>query len=491
MKKIIIKITLALFCGVVLWSCKDEYFDVNTPSGTTKLDKLSMGDLLAPVIHSTMEGQRFAELFLGNYVQNFVSQGGGATGETEVPQLWREVYLHVLPNIKAIKAKAEEKGAIHYRAIADILTAINLGIATDTWGNIPYSEATEGDQNLSPKFDTQEQIYTEIFKLLDNAISSLNQADNSGLSIKNDLIYNGNIDKWKKAAYTIKARHQLRMLNKGIVSATDILTTISKGFTSNDDNFLMYYNSKDLNPWYSSEILSKQTGNFHRDIASQLISSMNGDYYPFQSGGLSIDPRLPKFATNDGASSWKGYVSGGDGQAPDGTNANTGFVKDGYYTSEASPLVLISYAEAMFIKAEAEFLKNGGNTTSVGSTTNAYNAYIEGIYASMDMYKVAGASYVLDGAISVGESGLMLNHIMKEKYIHNFLNPETFTDFRRYDFSDDVFKGLKIREEKDASVDYAGKWFLRASYPSTELNRNRTVVEANKKSPITPVWWDK
>ena len=79
---------------------------------------------------------------------------------------------------------------------------------------------------------------------------------------------------------------------------------------------------------------------------------------------------------------------------------------------------------------------------------------------------------------------------MKEKYIHNFMNPETFVDFRRYDFSDDVFLGLKIREEIDSSGEFIGEWFRRASYPSTEVTRNRAVVEANQKSPITPVWWD-
>ena len=84
----------------------------------------------------------------------------------------------------------------------------------------------------------------------------------------------------------------------------------------------------------------------------------------------------------------------------------------------------------------------------------------------------------------------MLNHIMKEKYIHNFLNPETFVDYRRYDFSDDVFVGLKIREEIDSSGDYPGEWFRRASYPSSEETRNRANVEANKKTPVTPVWWD-
>jgi hypothetical protein len=141
MKKIITKtiIGLTLIVGVI--GCSDSYFDVNTPSGTVDVEQLRMNDLLAPIIHSTMEGQRSAELTFGNYVQNFVGQGGTASGETTVSGLWSQIYLYILPNIKIIKEKAAEKNATHFAAITDILTAINLGIATDTWNNIPYSEA--------------------------------------------------------------------------------------------------------------------------------------------------------------------------------------------------------------------------------------------------------------------------------------------------------------------------------------------------------------
>lgn len=490
MKKHIIKTIVVLLFITGITSCSDSYFDVNTPSGTADVSQLRVNDLLAPVIHSTLEGQHSAEQAFGNYTQYFVGQGGTAAGETTASGLWSQVYLYILPNIKIIKEKAAENNATHFTAIADILTAINLGIAADTWDNIPYSEATSGQGNLFPKFDSQEQIYTSIFTLLDGAIAGLNSADNSGISIgSEDLIYEGDVEKWKRAAYTIKARYQLHLVNKGTVSANDVLTTIANGFTSTADDFKMHYNDKNINPWYSVEVLSRETGNYHNDIASQLVSSMNGDYYPFQ-GTLSIDPRLPVFAENGNAATWKGYMSGAGGLSPDGvTNGNTGFKKDGYYTSIDSPLMLISFAEAMFIKAEAAFLANGGNETSVGANATAYTAYLNGINASMNTYDVDGSDYVADGVVAVGQANLMLNHIMKEKYIHNFLNPETFVDFRRYNFSSNVFKGLTIRQEIDTDGDYFGEWFRRATYPSSELNRNKDNTEANQKTPVTSVWW--
>lgn len=492
MKKYITKIVLITLVLLACIGCSEEYFDVNTESNTAQVDQLRIKDLIGPVMYRTMFGQLYsAEQSLGNYSQYFVGQGGTATGETTASTLWSSVYLYSLPNIKTIKEKAKDLNAVHYSALADILTAINIGIAADTWDNVPYSQAAFGQDNLFPAFDTQESIYNEIFSLLDNAIATLQTTDDSDFVPGNeDLIYGGDIDKWIKAAYTFKARFQLHLVNKGLVSPADVIASISNGFTSNDDDFQMFYDDdRNINPWYAQEVLARNTGNFHNDIASQFVSSMNGDYYPFESGIVEIDPRLPIHATNGGDEEWKGFVSGGGGSAPDGTDGNVQFLEDGFYTSENAPLVLITYAEALFIKAEAEFLLNGGSPTSVGSSVAAYNAYLDGITASMTKFDADGTDYLADTAIAVGEGALMLHHIMKEKYIHNFLNPETFTDFRRYNFSDEVFTGLKVREEEDSEGDFVGQWFTRASYPSTELNRNSDVVEANQESPITPVWW--
>lgn len=491
MMKTYIKRTIALIMIVALSACSEDYFDVNRPSNTASLDQLRMNDLIAPVIHSTMEGQYSAEQAFGNYTQYFVGQGGTAVGLTEASGLWSQVYLYILPNIMSIKEKATAEGAIHINAVADILTAINIGIATDTWDNIPYSEASQSPENNFPGFDTQETIYNEVFALLDNAIAALQQTDDSGFTLgSEDLIYDGDMDKWLRAAYTVKARYQLHLVNKGVITPAEVISTIVNGFTSNDDDFQMFYDEKNINPWYSQEILARNTGNFHNDICKQFVSSMNGDYFPFASS-LEIDPRLSVFATNEGAAEWKGFVSGGEGLAPDGTPANTLFIENGYYTSIDSPLVLITYGEAMFIKAEAEFLANGGTPASTGSTASAYESYLAGIQASMDKFGVDGSAYLADASISVGAGNLMLQHIMKEKYIHNFLNPETFVDFRRYDFSDDVFKGLEIREEgDDPDPEFSGQWFRRADYPSSEANRNSANVEANRQSVLTPVWWD-
>lgn len=490
------KLIRNIFIGTLLLAfaaCSDDYFDVNTPSASVNVEDLGMSDLLGPVIHSTLYAQYYAETVAGNYTQYFGGYGYAAAGFSEMSGAWSEIYLYVLPNTVAIKEKAEESGAKHYGAVAEILEAINITLAADMWDNIPYSEATDGTSNPYPNFDTQEEVYTSAITLLDNAIAALNENDDSNITIgSEDLIYGGDMSKWLKAAYTIKARLQLHLLAKGVYSPSDVLSTIENGFTSVDDDFQMDFPSEQLNPWYANNVLTRNTGNYYRAPNDQIVSLLNGTIYPFESGLVEIDPRLPIMFENEGAEGdpWRGFMNGGEGESSDGEDANTFFKDGGYYTNATAPLILITYAEAMFIKAEAAFLANGGNETSVGSSSVAYEAYMEGIAASMEKLGADGTDYMTDTAVDVGESNLMLHHIMKEKYIANYFNVETYNDFRRYDFSDNVFMGLELRlEGEDEDSEYTGQWYRRAIYPDSEQNSNEDVVNANWQEPTVDVWW--
>lgn len=494
MKKVILKIVI-IACIACFLGCSDSYFDVNTPSGAAMEDQLRMNDLLGPAIFSTVNAQYFAERNLGNYTQYFTGRSGGAIGATGLPSTWSETYLGSLPDLQVIIKKAEEVNATHFGAVAKILVAINLGLVTDSYGNIPYSDALFGPTNPTPFFDSQEDIYVEIDTLLSSAIVALEDVDESDFTIltNNDLIYGGNLDQWLKAAYTLKARYQLHFSEvNGIAAATAALASLVNGFTSNSDDFEMDYPANQNNPWHSREVLAPNTSNDHDKIGDQLVSYMNGTSYPFNT--ITIDPRLPVYADNedfedDPGAPWRGYVSGGLGLSSDGEDGNTNFADEGFYTSANSPIVIITYAEAMFIKAEAEFLVNGGAPTSIGSNNAAYTAYLAGIQANMDKLDVDGSAYLEDASIALGEGALMLQHIMKEKYIANFLNPETFVDFRRYDFSTDVFKDLALPVDH-LEGEYPNEWLVRAQYPDVERARNSENVIANEQLPTTPVWWD-
>jgi len=493
MKNNIIKSILTLTLAFITVGCND-YLDVNTIPGEKTEGELGPKDLLAPVLKNTVLANYYAASVTSNYTQYFGSYGYGASAESSFASAWNVIYTDILPNIGLIKEKVASSGAIHYGAIADIITAINMSTAVELWGDVVYSQATQPEVYPYPILDDGETVYFEALDLLNSAISALQATDNSGLVVgTEDMIYGGDLDKWLRAAYTFKARMQLKLMKNGGTSASDVLSSINNGFTSNADNFkLSYADAPSNNPYYTINVVQRSTSNFYYAPNDQLISLMNGSQYPFAT--ITEDPRLTAMFVKEtgvgvpapSTDPWRGFLNGGTGESSDGNGGNTFYKDGGYYTSASSPLILITYAEAMFIKAEAAFLANGGNTTSVGSTAESYAAYLAGIGAHMDMLGVSGGAYLADASVAVGAGNLALNNIMREKYIAHFHSTETYNDFRRYNFSPDVFKGLAVRLGLPED-EYYGQWFRRGYYPENESNSN-TNITSDESSSVTSIW---
>ncbi|MCR8667321.1 SusD/RagB family nutrient-binding outer membrane lipoprotein [Aestuariibaculum sp. M13] len=486
MKNNIIKYFLTLTVIFMAASCSD-YLDVNIKPGEKDEAELGLKDLIAPVLKNTVLANYYAASVTSNYTQYFGGYGYTAAGESSCGGAWSVMYTDIFPNIGLIKEKAEASGAIHYSAIADIVTAINLSTAVELWGDVVYSQATQPELYAYPVLDDGKTVYLQALAMIDDAITALQATDNSGEIIgKEDMIYKGDIGKWLRAAYTYKARLQLKLMKNGGTTASDVLASINNGFTSNADNFMLnYVDAPSNNPYYTINVVQRSTSNYFNAPNDQLISLMNGSQYPFAS--VSEDPRLPiMFEKSVETDPWRGFLNGGTGLSSDGNNGNTFYKNGGYYTSSDSPLILITYAEAMFIKAEAAFLANGGTSTSTGTTAESYNAYLDGIQGHMDMLGADGTDYLADASVSVGVGNLALHNIMREKYIANFHSTETYNDFRRYNFSSDVFTGLDVRIPQDEDV-YAGLWFRRAYYPENETNSNDNII-TDESSAINDIW---
>ncbi|WP_372757095.1 SusD/RagB family nutrient-binding outer membrane lipoprotein [Mariniflexile sp.] len=496
MKKHIIQLTLIVSTFFIAVGC-DGYLDVNTPSGVQDESALGAKDLMGPIMRNTVTANYYAAITFGNYVQYFGSYGFGASGFTTNASTWNVIYTDILPNIKTLKTKTAETGALHYAAVADILEAINISFAVECWGDVVYSQATEPNIYQYPSLDDGKTVYNQAFELLNNAIETLEAPDASGILLgSEDIIYGGGTGayaKWLRAAYTYKARMQLKMMKNGGTTAADVLASISKGFTSNDDDFQLDYPSDKTNPYYATNVTQRSTSNFFYALNDQLISLMNGSQYPFN-GTITEDPRLTAMfvkETSVGVASpstdpWRGFLNGGTGLSSDGQSGNVYYKDGGFHTSSTSPLILMTYAEAMFIKAEAEFLANGGTTTSTGTTASGYSAYLAGIEANIAKLGVNGTAYLADTAVNVGQANLQLNHIMKEKYIANIHNTETFSDFRRYNFSANVFKGLALRIQQPED-EYLGKWFVRAVYPTSETDSNPNIPY-DETTCVNSIW---
>lgn len=473
----------ALCLGFLVSSCTD-YLEINTDPTRVNESQVTLAAMLPTVIEATGQTQYNFAFTISQITQNMASvTGGGADQHIEIrlASAWTTAYLTAMSNANLMIDKANTLNSPHYAAAGKILLAYNLNMATTAWENIPFAQAFS-IKTLQPEYDSQESIFQKINALLDEAVLDL---DKTSVKIMgaDDLVYAGNRTRWKAAAKALKARVALQLSAKGATAAaTNALAALSaSAMTSNADDFQLIYNLRNLNPWNTGVAIANTTGNLSIRHSQQFVDAMNGTTF-----GV-FDPRLPivggRVAANALATTWIGAENGVGGGNVD-LNPTTS-----WHSKNISPIQFITFSEQKFIIAEAEFLKNGGTTTSKGTTAVGYQAYLDGISNNMIKLGVADTArtrYMTDLKVAVGAANLTLQNIMSEKYKALFLNSETWTDLRRWDFSKDVFKDLDLPKNQSAAL--GGKWIERSLYPLDEFSRNGAVVAKNQKEANVKMW---
>lgn len=116
-------------------------------------------------------------------------------------------YTYQLRYLSSVKTVATEEGNLANVAAADILKCVVGGYLTEKYGDIPFSEANLGREgNMFPKFDKQQEVYEQMFALLDNAVSILSNPASKGLPADHDVLFKGDRTKWIKFANSLKFR---------------------------------------------------------------------------------------------------------------------------------------------------------------------------------------------------------------------------------------------------------------------------------------------
>jgi hypothetical protein len=320
------------------------------------------------------------------------------------------LYTGSMVNARAMYSTYEAANP-YYGGIAKILMAMNLGMATQMWGDVPYKEAFQLASGINaPHFDPQVQILTDIQALLDQGIADLNQpaTANAFSPGADDLIFGGNTAAWLKTAYVLKARYHMMMTNHdgsamGTTTATQVLVDLSNGMTSNADDCKSSHNGTQQNQWDAFQLSRAQNV-----LACQvLIDSLT-----------QADPRT-----------WMYFDTTGEGNMAVGNtlgSQNVGASQWGPYFISASgsnPTPLVTYAEAQFLAAEANI--------RLGNAAAANTALKNGIMASIsDVTSGASTGTVQANVYTVINT--TLHTIMLEKWKAMFGQPiEAYTDFRR------------------------------------------------------------
>jgi hypothetical protein len=368
---------------------------------------------------------------------------------------WTTFYTTMM-NIKQMNDLATQNGSTQHLGVGKILLAYNLNMLINAFGDVPFSEALQGQLLLVPKFDNQATLQTACLALLDDGIAALNKTGSTlNLDASSDVMHHGSVKAWLKTGYALKARFLVQQSKTTGYNATNVLTALTNAYTANsDDATLTAFNGR--SPWnavaYNNTIL-----NLDGWLGKQFVDALNGTTY-----GV-FDPRLPKIASITKFGDYRGTANGA-GRVGTGTNQEESYLWiNGFYASGNAPLQLVTYSEIKFIEAEASL--------ATGNKTKAYAAYLEGIKANMDKIGVSEAdknTYIANPAVSVGEANITVDLIFKEKYVVMVLNPEGWVDARRYNYK---YKNFKLPVGASLTT-----FIRRLAYPTVETSRNGANV---------------
>jgi hypothetical protein len=288
-------------------SCKDmDELNIN-PNGVDP--KTADLNLLMPTF-ITGVGQIVVSLGAGDIagVMQHTQKDGWSGGHNDydwdnLDHSWSGHYGN-LRNIDEFHKKAVEGEYEFHQGVALVMKAYAFGLITDLWGDAPYSEALraeEGSDYFKPKFDSQEDIYLGILADLENANTLLSNSPNSYLNINTtqDLLYEGDVTKWRKFANSLALRYYMRLSAKEPSTAQAGINKIASDpgkypviTVTSDDATVGYIGSSPGDSWPTNTVFDTDPrGSYMRvKMCATLVDAMQE----------LNDPRLGVYANKIG-----------------------------------------------------------------------------------------------------------------------------------------------------------------------------------------------
>jgi hypothetical protein len=438
-------------------------------------------------------------LYIGRYVQywatnsagNQYDQMGGATGASDLlGSVWAMHYFGMGENLNKMVQWGIEEEKWDYAGVGYAIRAWSWLQLTNMYGEVILKEAFRPDQ-LVFKYDNQEEVYDSVRAIAHRAIAYLDktggQASQANLAKGDAYFYNGDVNKWKKFAYTVLARSFSHLSNKSTYNADSVIRYAQLGINTNADNATAKFANTGITG----------TSNFYGPFRNNVGTLRQTDYITNLMNGLNTrfsgatDPRawymlrentnktIRGIKLNKGSS---GLPAGDQPQSfwgqPFGTaTAPTSDAASRYIFKNGAPFPIITASENKFILAEAYLRKGDANA--------ARTAYIDGISLNIDMLNAdfkrdvpadkeitpaMKAAFLANTTIVPDASSLTLSHIMLQKYIalYGFGMMETWVDMRRFHYVDQDPKGGQVYADLvlptgiDLFINNSGKYTYRA-----------------------------
>jgi len=323
--------------------------------------------------------------------------------ENEVNQSYQGIYVGGgLIDQRKVQVAAAEAGNARVEAIAKIYEALTIGTATSLWGDIVYSEAVS--DITEPKLDSQESVYQAVQALLDGAITTLQGAPTTALP--QDLVYQGNPDRWRRAANTLKARYWLHVAPRaGQAAYTNALSAANQGINEAPANAAQAMHGQapgDFRQWHGTTL---DDGNVWAQF-NEARTDMAGNERFIDVLKARNDPRLTEYFSPASDGQYRGANQFGN-PPQDGSTAWSGLNRTAR-VPRTFKQPYVTWAENQLIIAEAQF-----NLNQPGAALTAVN----NVRRAVGLTDLAGP--------------ITLEQIMIEKWIAQFQNVDAYSDYRR------------------------------------------------------------
>ncbi|GAB4042150.1 SusD/RagB family nutrient-binding outer membrane lipoprotein [Spirosoma jeollabukense] len=416
---------------------------------------------------------------------------------------WVNYYQSVIKELTDVLAKTKDDPTrTNLYNMARIWRAYSFMVLTDTYGDIPYTQAGKSylEGIVAPVYDTQEAVYTDILSELDAASGALDAAKTK---VASDILYDGDVVKWKRMGYSILLRAAMRLSKVNPTKAAEYVGKAVAGglMQSNDDNAIIRHTASFTNP-VGSQLNGGQSAFFY--LAEDFVTYLS----------KNNDPRLASIAVRYiGATSGAQQVESRANRTPavqigaplgyDNTTISSAVTASKLASlwdysqldktrmaALLAPSFLVTYAQTQLLLAEAAFRK--------WTTGDAAALYANGIRSHMRQLATYGASTAIaDAAITTYvtanplTAGKELEQINTQYWVASFLmGPETWANFRRSGFpvlTPNPYPGSDLKTEP---------FIRRLTYTDAELNVNKVNVQQaiSRQGPNlldTRIWWDK
>ena len=388
---------------------------------------------------------------------------------------------------------------VNKRSIARIMRAYIMHRITDLYGEIPYSDAVKGYtvNNFTPKYDQQSFIYADILKELEQAATALDATKPTFGA--GDYIYNGNVDRWRKLAYSLMLRLGMRLTKVDIAAAQSWVTkAIAGGVITADADIatMKYTGTTDAN---KNPVAQAMMGGDY-GAANGIDNTEGGKYAKTFIDVLKAnnDPRLNVIAIVWNASKFKDTSTAVQKGMPNGLLQKP--VTEFITFSEPNPAVILPYTAPLIVMSAAETNLLLAEAAVRGwYTGNAATTFNDAIGASMRNWSLFGAGGVISSErISTyqaahpltGTTDQQLEMIGNQMWIALFLDEqEVHANWRRTGYP--VLTPVNITGNATN-----GTIPRRLLYPPNEESVNaaalaEAIARQGQNLLTTRVWWDK